>query len=58
MSELSLSSKFDFSAQLYNAFNWANFTPVGTASNATTAYEVTGLSDSPRVAELILRFTW
>lgn len=51
-------AKIEFRAQLINAFNWANFTPVGVASNATTAYEVTGLSDGPRIAELVLRFTW
>jgi hypothetical protein len=52
------SSKFEFRAQLINAFNWANFTPVGTASNAASAYEVTGLSDGPRIAELVFRFSW
>ena len=51
-------SKFEFRAQLINAFNWANFTPVGTASNAAANYEVTGLSDGPRIAELVFRFSW
>jgi hypothetical protein len=36
----------------------ANFTPVATATSTASAYEVTGLSDSPRVAELVFRFTW
>lgn len=51
-------SKLEFRAQLINAFNWANFTPVGAASANATAYEVTGLSDGPRIAELVLRFSW
>ena len=52
------SSNLEFRAQLINAFNWANFTPVGTATATTSAYEVTTLSDGPRIAELILRFSW
>jgi len=51
-------SRLELRAQLINAFNWANFTPVGSASNAVANYEVTGLSDGPRIAELVFRFTW
>jgi hypothetical protein len=52
------SSRIEFRAQLINAFNMANFTPVGVASSTPSAYEVTGLSDGPRIAELVFRFTW
>ena len=45
-------------AELLNAGNWANFAPVGTASNAAGAYEVTGLADSPRIAQLVFRFNF
>jgi hypothetical protein len=31
---------------------------VGVASSTPSAYEVTGLSDGPRIAELVFRFTW
>jgi hypothetical protein len=51
-------SRLEFRAQLINAFNWANFTPVGTASATAGNYEVTGLSDAPRIAEMVFRFTW
>ena len=51
-------SQLSFRAQLINAFNMANFTPVASASSTASAYEVTGLSDQPRVAELVFRFTW
>jgi len=50
--------KLVFRAELLNAFNFANFTPVATASNAANAYEVTALVDSPRIAQLVLRFNW
>lgn len=52
------STTLSFRAQLLNALNYANFAPVATASNAITAYEVTGLADSPRIAELVLRLTF
>ena len=51
-------SKLEFRAQLINAFNWANFTPVGSATSVAANYEVTGLSDGPRIAELVFRFSW
>jgi hypothetical protein len=50
--------KLIFRAELLNAFNFANFTPVATPSNAATAYEVTQLVDSPRIAQLVLRLNW
>ena len=51
-------SKLEFRAQMINAFNWANFTPVGSASAIAGNYEVTGLSDGPRITELVFRFSW
>jgi hypothetical protein len=50
--------KLVFRAELLNAFNFANFTPVATASNAANAYEVTALADTPRIAQLVLRLNW
>ncbi len=50
--------KLLFRAELLNAFNLVNFTPVATASNAATAYEVTGLVDGPRIAQLVARISW
>ncbi len=47
-----------FRAELLNAGNWANFAPVGTASATPGAYEVTGLADGPRIAQLVFRFNW
>lgn len=48
---------FDFRAELLNAFNHANFTPVATPSNNVTSYEITG-ADGPRVAQLVGRISW
>lgn len=60
-------SQFIFRAQLINAFNIVNFTPVTgggtTVANSATAfqnaanYEVTG-ADTPRIAEFVARITW
>jgi hypothetical protein len=64
----------DFRAELLNAFNHANFTPVtgggapvgfdgrtGTAAGGYTSpgsYLVTQTNDNPRVAQLVARITW
>jgi hypothetical protein len=56
-------SSFIFRAQLINAFNIANFTPVtgggttATSFQSPSGYEVTA-TDAPRVAELVLRISW
>jgi hypothetical protein len=54
--------KMVFRAELINAFNFANFVPVATASNAANAYEVTqtagDVNNGARVAQLVLRINW
>jgi hypothetical protein len=65
--ELRRGLHFIFRAELLNAFNIANFTPVTgggtTVANSPTAfqnaanYEVTD-TDGPRVAQLVARITW
>jgi hypothetical protein len=52
------STNLVFRAELLNAFNVHNFAPVATASNAASAYEMTGLADGPRTAQLVVRFNW
>jgi len=54
---------FEFRADLLNAFNHPNFTPVGfpTVANATNAdnFRVTGVQEnSSRVIQLVTRFSW
>jgi len=54
---------FEFRADLINAFNHPNFTPVGfpTIANASNAdnYRVTGVQEnSSRVIQLVTRFSW
>lgn len=48
---------FSFRAELLNAFNHANFSPVATPSTSATAYEVTA-ADAPRIAQLVARISW
>jgi hypothetical protein len=54
--------KLVFRAELLNAFNFVNFTPVATASSAANAYEVTqtvgDVNNGARVAQLVLRLNW
>jgi carboxypeptidase family protein/TonB-dependent receptor-like protein len=53
---------FEFRADLINAFNHPNFTPViQTTANATNAdnYRVTGVQEnSSRIIQLVTRFSW
>ncbi|HET7698380.1 MAG TPA: carboxypeptidase-like regulatory domain-containing protein [Vicinamibacterales bacterium] len=55
---------FEFRADLINAFNHPNFTPVGfptSFANATNAdnYRVTGVQEnSSRIIQLVTRFSW
>jgi hypothetical protein len=55
---------FEFRADLINAFNHPNFTPVGfptSLANATNAdnYRVTGVQEnSSRIIQLVTRFSW
>ena len=52
---------FEFRADLLNAFNHTNFTPVGFPGTATNAdnYRVTAVQEnSSRVIQLGMRFTW
>jgi hypothetical protein len=48
---------FDFTAQIINALNHVNFTPVGGIGSNPDSYEVTGM-DTQRVAQLSWRITW
>jgi hypothetical protein len=52
---------FEFRADLLNAFNHPNFTPVGLPDTRTNAdnYRITGvLENSSRIIQLVTRFTW
>jgi hypothetical protein len=51
---------FEFAAELLNAFNHANFSPVASASNDIGDYEVTGLTgtNTSRVIQLVSRINW
>jgi len=48
---------FDFMAQIMNALNRVNFTPVGGIGSSPDNYEVTG-ADSARLAQLSWRISW
>ncbi|MEO6212589.1 MAG: TonB-dependent receptor, partial [Vicinamibacterales bacterium] len=50
----------EFSAEMLNAFNTANFTPVSGISSTLSNYEVTGLSgtNTSRVVQLVSRINW
>ena len=48
---------FDFTAQIINALNHVNFTPVGGIGSNPDSYEVTGM-DTQRVAQLSWRISW
>jgi hypothetical protein len=54
------SANFEFRAELLNAFNHANFTPVGGIGNTLANYEVTGLTgaNTARVIQLVSRINW
>jgi hypothetical protein len=52
---------FEFSAEMLNVFNTANFVPNGTGnSNVLTDYLVTGLTgtNTARVVQLVSRINW
>jgi hypothetical protein len=52
---------FEFRADLLNAFNHPNFTPVGLPDTRTNAdnYRVTGVQEnSSRIIQLVTRFSW
>jgi hypothetical protein len=52
---------FEFAAEMLNALNHANFTPVsGIGSNSLTGYQLTGLSgtNTARVIQLVSRINW
>ena len=51
---------FEFSAEMLNAFNKANFVPVGGIGSTQANYEVTTLTgtNTARVIQLVGRFNW
>jgi hypothetical protein len=50
---------FEFRADLINAFNHPNFTPVVSTSTNADNYRVTGVQEnSSRIIQLVTRFTW
>lgn len=50
---------FEFRADLINAFNHPNFTPVISTSNNADNYRITGVQEnSSRIIQLITRFSW
>jgi hypothetical protein len=50
---------FEFRADLINAFNHVNFTPVISTSNNADNYRITGVQEnSSRIIQLIARFSW
>jgi hypothetical protein len=53
-------TNLEFGAQLLNAFNHANFEPVGGVGNQIDDYQVTGLlgQDVARTIQLEIRFNW
>lgn len=53
--------RFEFAAEMLNALNQANFTPVGGVGSSTvTGYQVTGLSgtNTSRVIQIVTRVNW
>jgi hypothetical protein len=52
-------SNFIFSAEMLNAFNHANFTPVISTSNNADNYRITGVQEnSSRIIQLVFRVNW
>jgi hypothetical protein len=51
---------FEFAAEFLNAFNHANFVPVGGLGSDIADYEVTGLTgtNTSRVVQLVTRINW
>jgi Carboxypeptidase regulatory-like domain/TonB dependent receptor/TonB-dependent Receptor Plug Domain len=51
---------FEFAAEMLNAFNQANFVPVGGIGSTLANYEVTTLTgtNTSRVIQLVTRFNW
>ncbi|HSG01310.1 MAG TPA: hypothetical protein VLA20_09270, partial [Vicinamibacterales bacterium] len=51
----------EFRAEMLNAFNWVNFSPVtGAGSTTATGYEVTGLTGATqaRIVQIVTRVSW
>ena len=50
----------EFRFEMLNAFNNANFVPVGGIGSVLNNYEVTGLTgaNTARVIQLVTRFNW
>jgi hypothetical protein len=53
-------TNFEFRLEMLNAFNNANFVPVGGIGSTLNNYEVTGLTgtNTARVLQLVSRFNW
>ena len=52
-------SNFEFRAEMLNAFNHPNFTPVIATSATADNYRVTGVQEnSSRIVQLVFRVTW
>ena len=54
------SVNFEFAAEMLNAFNHANFTPVGGIGSTLANYEVTAVTgtNTSRVVQLVTRINW
>ena len=54
------SINFEFAAEMLNAFNHANFTPVGGIGSTLANYEVTAVTgtNTSRVVQLVTRINW
>ena len=52
-------TNFEFRADLLNAFNHVNFTPVISTSTNADNYRITGVQENAsRVVQIITRFSW
>ena len=53
-------TNFEFAIEMLNAFNHANFVPVGGLGSNIASYEVTGLTgtNTSRVIQLVTRINW
>ena len=54
-------TNFEFRAEMLNAFNHANFTPVsGIGGTTLSSYQITALSgtNTSRTVQLVFRFNW
>jgi len=52
-------TNFEFRADLINAFNHPNFTPVISTSTNADNYRITGVQEnSSRIIQLVTRFSW